>query len=129
MIVNIATWLTMASKVKDILHSGKRDKMEIMAAIVAMTQKPAKITEIMGQTKLNHTLIRKYIKHMLRLRLIEACNETEKGSAKREVFRATERGLVFFRTYCELLRIIYGEDFLKIDRNLAVTCLKYCRQV
>jgi predicted transcriptional regulator len=118
----------MAGKVKDILHSGKRDRMEIMAAIIAMTEKPSKITRIMDQTNLNHPLQKKYIRLMLRLRLIENCKETKNACEKGQVFRATEKGLGFFRTYCELLRIVYGEDFLKIENNLAITCLKYCKQ-
>lgn len=118
----------MASNVEDILHSGRRDKTEIMAAIIAMTQKPSKITKIMDQTKLNHPLQKKYIRLMLKLRLIENCKEAKKACEKGQVFQATERGLAFFRTYCELLRIVYGEDFLKIDNDLAVTCLKYCKQ-
>jgi predicted transcriptional regulator len=118
----------MASKVEDILHSGKRDRMEIMAAIIAMTQKPSNTARIMGQTNLNHSLQKKYIRLMLRIRLIENCKESKKACEKGQVFQATEKGLVFFRTYCELLRIVYDKDFLKIDNNLAVTCLKYCKQ-
>ena len=118
----------MASKVKDVLHSGKRDRMEIMAAIIAMTQEPSKITRIMGQTNLNHPLQKQYIRLMLRLRLIENCKEANVACEKGQVFQATEKGLVFFRIYCELLRIIYGKDFLKIENNLAITCLKYCKQ-
>jgi len=118
----------MTSKEEDILHSGRRDRMEIMAAIIAMTQEPSKVTRIMDQTNLNHPSQKKYISLMLRLRLIENCKEAKKACEKGQLFQATEKGLVFFRTYCELLRIIYGEDFLKIENNLAITCLKYCKQ-
>lgn len=97
MTFHVATWLRMASNVKDILHSGKRDKLEIIAAIVAMTQKPSKITRIISQVNLNYPLLRKYIKLMLRLRLIETRKETKKAIGKEQVFQATERGLVFLR--------------------------------
>ncbi len=81
----------MASKEEDILHSGKRDRMEIMAAIIAMTQEPSKITRIMDQTNLNHPLQKKYIRLMLRLRLIEKCEEAKKACEKGQFFRLQKK--------------------------------------
>lgn len=121
-------WPRMDSTVKDMLNSGKRDKMEIIAAIVAITQKPAKITRIMGQVNLSYPLLKKYMKLMLRLRLIERRKVVKKARETGQVFQATEKGLTFLEIYCDILRLIYGEDFLQNDSNLAVACLKYCER-
>jgi predicted transcriptional regulator len=113
-------------QVKDILKSGKRDKTEIIAAIIAMTQKPSKITRIMNQVNLSYPMLKKYMKLMLRLRFVESLKRDKKADETRQLFQATEKGLTFLNTYCDLLRIIYGEDFLQKHNNLAVACLKYC---
>jgi predicted transcriptional regulator len=128
MIVDVVVWLRMDSSVKDILNSGRRDKIEIMAAIVAMTQKPSNITRIMGQVNLNYPLLKKYMKLMLRLRLIERFKAAKKANKTEQVFQATEKGSTFLKIYCDILRIVYGEDFLHNDNNLAVACLKYCKE-
>jgi predicted transcriptional regulator len=51
--------------------------MEIMAAIIAMTQKPSKITRIIGQVNLSYPMLKKYLRKMLTLRLIENVRVTE----------------------------------------------------
>ena len=112
---------------KNILDSGRRDKTEIIAAIAAMTQKPTRITHIMDQVNLSHPSLKKYIKLMLKLRLLETRLEA-KSNEGRQVFQATEKGFTFLKAYCELLRIIYGEDFLQKANNLAVACLQYCKE-
>ena len=117
----------MNDKVTDILDSGRRDKMEIIAAITAITQKPSKITHILCQINLSYPLLKKYLKFMLRLGLIEI-RKIAKADGGGEVFQATEKGFNFLKTYCDILRIIYGEDFLRKDSNLAVSCLKYCNE-
>jgi len=128
MIICIVVRLRMDSRVKDMLSSGRRDKTEIMAAIVAMTQKPANITKIMGQVYLNYSMLEKYMELMLRLRLIERFKVGKEANETRQVFQATEKGFTFLRIYCDLLRIVYGEDFLQKQNNLAVACLKYCKE-
>ena len=117
----------MNDNVRDILNSGKRDKMEIIAAIVAMTQKPSKITILMDKMNLSHPMLKKYMKLMLKLRLIESLEVVTKANEKGQVFQSTEKGLIFLTTYCDILRIVYGEDFLQQANNLAITCLKYCK--
>jgi predicted transcriptional regulator len=119
--------LEMYNSAKDVLTSGRRDRVEIIAAIAAMTQKPSKITRIMSQVNLSYPLLKNILKLMLRLRLIETRKVTENGIDKGQIFQATEKGLTFLKTYCDLLRIIYGEEFLQKHNNLAVACLKYCK--
>ena len=101
--------------------------MEIMAAIVAVTQKPEKITPILDQVNLSYKVLRKYVKSMLSLRLIEMRKVEKKDAENWQVFQATKKGLAFLKVYCDILRIIYGEDFLQKDNNLAVTCIKSCK--
>ena len=115
----------MSANVKDILSSGRRDKLEIIAAIAAIVQEPSGITRIKDQVNLSYPILKKYIKLMLRLGLIEGRGLGKKADG-REVFGATEKGFRFLKIYCDILRIIYGEDFMKKDHNLVVSCLKYC---
>ena len=115
----------MNSKMKDVLYSGRRDKMEIIAAISALTQKPSQITRIMIQMHISYTMLKRYLKLMLRLGLIEEI-EAIRAKKKCQVFQSTDKGLVFLKRYCDILRLLYGDDFLKNDSNLAVVCLKYC---
>jgi hypothetical protein len=34
----------------------------------------------------------------------------------------------FFNLYCDMLRLLYGEGFLKNKNNLAVACLSQCQK-
>ena len=102
--------------------------MEIMAAIVATTQKPSKITRTMDQLNLSYPMLRKYIVLMLKLDLIESRKISEKNYKKTQVFQATEKGFAFLKTYCDILRLLYGENFLEKSNNLAIACLKYCKE-
>ena len=118
----------MKDKVRDILSSGKRDRMEIFAAIAAMTQKPSRITPIKYQVNLSYPMLRKYIALMLELDLIESLKVVEKDNKAGRAFRATEKGFMFLKIYCDILRIVYGEGFLHKTNNLAVTCIEYCKE-
>jgi len=119
--------LGLNSNRKDLLASGKRDQMEIMAAIVAVTQKPERITPILDQVNLSYKVLRRYVKSMLSLSLIKM-RKLEKNDAKNgQTFQATKKGLAFLKVYCDILRIVYGEDFLQKDHNLAVACIKSCK--
>lgn len=127
MIVHVVMWLRMESNAKDLLTAGRRDKMEIMAAIIALTQKPSNITRIMGQVHLSYSMLRKYLKLVLRHNLMEKFKVAEAMKSE-QVFQATEKGLAFLKVYCHILRIIYGEDFMQKHNNLAVACIKYCNK-
>jgi predicted transcriptional regulator len=112
---------------RDILHSGRRDRTEIIAAIVALAQKPAKVSSIMDKVNLSYSIVKDYVRFMIELRLIqEQINGKARGRV--HVYEATEKGLAFLRLYCELLRLMYGKDFLSYNHNLAVACLNYCKE-
>jgi predicted transcriptional regulator len=111
----------------NILTSGRRDKTEIIAAIVATTQNPSTITQIMNQVGLSHPRLKEYMNLMLKLRLIKT-QKVARPKERGQVFIATKNGLTYLKTYCDLLIIIYGKDFLQKADNLAVACLKYCQE-
>jgi predicted transcriptional regulator len=107
------------------LNSGKRGEMEIMAAIVVMTQKPANVTRIMGQVNISYLTLLKYLKFMLKLRLIEK-HDNEGTSNTLQLYEATEKGISYLKKYCDILKLLYGDAFLKLKNDLAVACLQFC---
>lgn len=113
---------------ENIMNSGRRDKVEIMAAIVAMTQKPAKITHIMNRVNLGHGVLKDYLELMIGIRMIEKQSPTEGLRKVSYICQATDKGLRFLKVYCELLRLMYGKDFSKHNDNLAIACLQYCKE-
>ena len=111
----------------DLLSSGKRDKVELLAAIIAMTRKPSNFTRIMDNVGLSYQLMKKYLKLMHEHDLIKTIKVMEKDQNNRHFFQATEKGNELLDAYCQILRIVYGEDFLEKANNLAVDCIKYCK--
>ena len=118
----------MDDNAKDFLSSGHRDKVEIMAAIIAIAQKSSKDTHIMNQVHLSHTMFKEYIQFMTEFRLIERHEKVEDNRKTSYVCQATEKGLRFLKIYCDLLRIMYGKNYMKRDENLAVACLQYLQR-
>ncbi|MGD2066301.1 MAG: winged helix-turn-helix domain-containing protein [Candidatus Bathyarchaeota archaeon] len=115
----------MIAKSEDLLASKKRDKVEIMAGIIAITQKASGITHIVRNVNLCSAVVTKYLKIMHKRNLIKSNKLIQKGNRPRKVYEATKKGLDFLEVYCQLLRIIYGKDFLEKADNLAVACIKY----
>ena len=108
----------------DLLSSGNKDKIEIMASIIAMTQKPASVFQIKNKSGLSHQVVKKYLKMMSNYALIE---EIKPENKKRPIFISTQKGIELLEAYCQILKIIYGADFMKKVGNLAVYCLKFCQ--
>lgn len=113
---------------RDILHSGRRDRTEIIAVIVALAQKPAKVSNIMDKVSLSYPLVKDYMRFMIELKLVQEQQINGKTRDRVHVYEATEKGLAFLRLYCELLRLMYGKDFLNHNHNLAIACLNYCKE-
>jgi predicted transcriptional regulator len=107
----------------DILRSGKRDKLELTAAIVAVALKPSTSTRIVQHTKTNNSTIKGYLKFMIEKHLLTK-KSIAKASRKIRFFEATERGITFLKTYCDILKLLYGENFIKNTNDLAVACLQ-----
>ena len=118
----------MDDKIKDILSSGKNDKNEIIAAIIAVTQERIKLTDLRNQTNLCYFTLRKYLKFMIRSDLIERKKIFEDSGRTVILYQATQKGLSFLEVYCELLSLIYGNNFVENKNNLAVACLEYCSE-
>ena len=110
-------------KEKDFLHSGRRDTVEIMSAIIALTEEASTLTSIMEKVNLSYKQTEKYIELMTNKGLIKKIENDEIT-----LYEQTEKGCKFFRIYCEMLRILYGEDFLNNKNNLAVACLSTCQR-
>ena len=119
----------MGEDVSAVLNSGRRDKVEIMSAIIVMTEKPSILTHIMHHVNLSYPSLKKYIQLLISLRLIEKRELPMDAEKNSYVYQATERGLDFLKVYCELLRLMHGDNFLANGNNLAVACLQYCREV
>ena len=43
---------------------------------------------------------------------------------KTRFFEATKKGVTFLKTYCDILKLLYGENFLNNTNDLAVACLQ-----
>jgi predicted transcriptional regulator len=105
---------------KDFLSSGRRCKLEIMASIVAQTQKPKKITILLGHVNISYRMLKIYIKFMIEKHLIEKRKIEKTKKEIIQVYQATERVKRFLKSYCEILKVIYEEDFHKNKNSLAV---------
>jgi predicted transcriptional regulator len=114
---------------RDILSSGRRDRTEIIAAIVALTRKTSNITQIMSTANMSYQLTAEYIDFMSKKNLIEKILTCKTGKKTAQYYRATEKGLICLKTYCEILDLIYGKDYLRKGNNLAIVCLQYCPEV
>ncbi len=107
----------------DILRSGKRDKLELTAAIVAVALKPSTSTRIVQHTKTNNSTIKGYLEFMIEKSLLTK-QIIAKAGRKTRFFEATKKGITFLKTYCDILKMLYGENFLKNTNDLAVACLQ-----
>lgn len=109
------------NKKKDLLSSGRRDKTEIIAAIVAVTLKPSPFTRIMSSVNTNHSSCRAYLDFMIEAGFIRKSAESEDELI---IFGATAKGVIFLKKYCDILKMLYGSEFLESTNNLAVVCLE-----
>jgi predicted transcriptional regulator len=112
---------------KDYFQIIKRDKFEIMSAIIAVTQQPSSITSIMTYANLSYSSSREYLRLMIKTHLIKK-SEMPKGMKKSmTVFQSTEKGKRFLKLYCEELIMLHGKRFLENNNNLAEAYLhQYC---
>ncbi len=113
---------------KDLLCSGRRGRLEMIAATVALSQKPAGVKQLMRHLSLNNRALLKHLEFMITRRLIKE-TETKKTAEKTApTYQAKKRVRRFLRTYCDILRLLYGEGFMQNRNNLAVACLKHCAE-
>ncbi len=104
----------------------RRDKFEIISAIIAVTQQPSTLSHLMYQVNLSSTSLKQYLKLMLKSRLI---SEQTKGIKKHNhtAYFATEKGNRFLQLYCANLLLLHGEHFIEKNRSLKdAYLLRYC---
>jgi predicted transcriptional regulator len=104
---------------KDYYRITRRDRFEIMSAIIAVAQWPSSLTRIMNNANLSYLFSKKYLRLMINKHLIEK-SQIQKSMKKRvTVFQSTEKGNKFLELYCKQLIILHGIRFLENNENLA----------
>lgn len=110
-------------------RSGKRDRLEIVSAIIAITQHPSSLTRMMGYANLNYSSLTEYLRFMLGRHLIEKRDIVRGTKKSAQIYQATEKGNKFLELYCEGLVLLHGEHFFANNNNLAEAyLLQYCRK-
>ena len=98
-------------------RSDRRNRLEIMAAIVALTQQPTSFTRLMNHANLSSSLLNKYLKFMTGRRLIMKLDTAGDAKKRVPVYQATKKGKRFLRLCCEQLILLHGERFLEKNRD------------
>ncbi|HEX9261042.1 MAG TPA: winged helix-turn-helix domain-containing protein [Candidatus Bathyarchaeia archaeon] len=103
--------------------------MEIVSAIIAVTQQPSSYTRMMGSANLSYSLLKEYLRFMVGRHLIDKRDIAKGAKKKTSVYQATQKGNRFLELYCESLILLHGERFLENNVNLAEAyLLQYCRK-
>jgi predicted transcriptional regulator len=97
----------------------KRDRMEIVSVIIAITQRPTCLTRIMGRANLSYSLLKNCLSFMLAKNLIEKQDVLRACQKSAPIYLATEKGNKFLELYCEQLILLHGEGFLDCGNSLA----------
>ena len=109
---------------KDYFRITRRDRFEIISAIIAVTQQPSSLTRIMTNANLSFSLSKEYLRLMINKHLMKK-SEMLKGMKKRKtVFQSTEKGNRFLELYCEQLIMLHGKLFLENNENPAKAYLQ-----
>ena len=103
----------MDATIKDFLFSGRRDKLDIIASAIALTQKPTSTTRMISLLKIRHVTLMEYLELMVERRLIKKQRPTRTAKKTAYVYRATEKGLLFLKKYHDALKVLYEKDFEK----------------
>jgi predicted transcriptional regulator len=85
---------------KGVLGSGNRESFDIMNLILLVCYSGTLKTHIMYKCNLNSKQVQEYLALLLRYELVE-----KDSSDGRTVYRTTERGRRFTKSYAELLEI------------------------
>lgn len=104
---------------KSSFRSGRRDKLEIVSAIISITQQPSSITQLLGDANLGYSQLKEYLRFMLGRRLIEKRDLIRGAERTTQVYQATEKGNRFLELYCEILILLQGERFLENNSKLS----------
>ncbi len=118
-------------RVEDYRRNGikfvRRDRLEIVSAVISVAQEPSSLTHIMYQVNLSHKQMKEYLSFMIGCRLIEECKNGRAVNRRLLIYRATEKGNKFLNLYCESLILLHGELLFKGKSGLADAYLRrYC---
>jgi predicted transcriptional regulator len=94
----VNSWIT------DVTYK-RRDKLSIIAEILEIARNGTLKTQIMYKANLSFSQLNQYLKYMLKIRLIDKLDITRK-----EVYRATEKGLDFIQRHSELTELLKEEN-------------------
>ncbi len=107
----------------------KRDKTEILSAIIALAQEPTVFTRLMYDANLSYSLARRFMRFAIHAGLIIKHCSPKGTERNRIVYQATEKGKRFLELYCEQLILLHGQHFLEINSGLADSyVMQYCRK-
>jgi len=107
----------------------KRDRTEILSAIIALAQEPTPFTRLMQDANLSCLLLRKFLRFAIHAGLITKRGSDEGTNRNRTVYQATEKGNRFLKLYCEQLILLHGQHFLEINSAAADSyIIQYCRK-
>lgn len=99
-----------------IFQQKRRDRLNIIAEILEITQDCALKTQIMYRANLSFTQLNEYLDFMLRTRLLMKIVE-ENG---KESYKATKKGLKYLQLYYALISLLSSE---KVDSGDTLKCL------
>ncbi len=104
---------------EDFFVKGKRDRSEIICAIIAVTQQPTSFTRILMHANLNYSELTQYTNYLLRKDLLQKSSITRNNKKETSTYQATEKGNKFLENFCENLVLLHGRHFMEMNRNLA----------
>lgn len=83
-----------------------RDRLYILAEVLGIAQSGALKTNIMYRANLSFTQLNEYLDLLLRMNLIEIIN-----SMGKTIYRTTPKGLVYLKTYKEIIELLKPAGF------------------
>lgn len=104
---------------QDFFVTGKRDRSEIVCAIIAVSQRPTSFTSILMHANLNYSELTQYTNYLLSKNLLQKNSITRRNKKEAITYQATEKGNKFLENFCENLILLHGTHFIEINRNLA----------
>ena len=99
--------------------SKKRDKWEILSAIIVGTQQPSSFIRVMKEANLNYSTLDAYLRFMIRSNLVEKCDRAGGAQKRTSGYQATKKGNSFLELYYKGLILLHGERFLENNNYLA----------
>jgi len=85
--------------------SKRRDKLCIIAEILEIAKEGTLKTQVMYKANLSFAQLTKYLKFMLKIKLIQKLNHQRK-----DVYITTDKGLDFLQRQCELTELLKTEE-------------------